>query len=129
MNITHVDHIVFNVSDIDASVLFYERDLGLSIERLEEYRAGSVPFPSVRVNEATILDLFPPGMHAGTNCCNVNHIALVVDDTADAIVAALGRVGLPIVRGPVKNNGARGTGTAVYTRDPDGNQIELRTYK
>ena len=35
------------------------RCLGLKGERVEEFRAGKVGFPSVRINDDTIIDLFP----------------------------------------------------------------------
>ena len=33
--------------------------LMLPAERLEDYRAGNAPFPSVRINQDTVIDLFP----------------------------------------------------------------------
>ena len=57
--ITAMDHIVLNVPDIDRSLAFYIDVLGLEPERLEEFRQGKVPFPSVRVSAETVIDLFP----------------------------------------------------------------------
>ena len=36
---------------------FYTEVLGLAPHRVEEYRAGKVPFPCARINEGTIIDL------------------------------------------------------------------------
>jgi catechol 2,3-dioxygenase-like lactoylglutathione lyase family enzyme len=52
------DHIVLNVADIDRSLNFYTEVLGLPGERVDEFKAGKVRFPSVRINAATIIDLF-----------------------------------------------------------------------
>ena len=41
-----MDHIVLNVEDDEKMIDFYSRVLMLAPERLEEYRAGKVPFPS-----------------------------------------------------------------------------------
>jgi catechol 2,3-dioxygenase-like lactoylglutathione lyase family enzyme len=49
-----MDHIVLNVADAERSVAFYRDVLGLAIERLEEWRAGKVGFPSARVSEGTM---------------------------------------------------------------------------
>jgi hypothetical protein len=57
--ITALDHIVLNVGDIDRALQFYTGVLGLAGERVEQFRAGKVGFPSVRINDATIIDLFP----------------------------------------------------------------------
>ncbi len=54
-----VDHIVLNVEDDEKMMDFYSKVLMLEAERLQEYRAGMVPFPSVRLNSDTIIDLFP----------------------------------------------------------------------
>ena len=41
-------------------------------------------------------------------------------------IASSGR--FDVVRGPLELFGALGQGHGVYVRDPDGNEIELRTY-
>ncbi len=53
------DHIVINVVDIDKMIQFYTEILQLPGERLEEFNAGQVPFPSVRLSADSIIDLFP----------------------------------------------------------------------
>ena len=57
--ITALDHIVLNVGDIDRALRFYTEVLGLEGERVELFRENKVGFPSVRINDATIIDLFP----------------------------------------------------------------------
>ena len=59
-----MDHIVLNVEDEYAMAAFYAKVLLLSPERLEAYGRGEVPFPSVRINGDTIIDLFPKKMWA-----------------------------------------------------------------
>ena len=43
-----MDHIVLNVEDDEKMIAFYSEVLMFPTERVEEYRAGKVPFPSVR---------------------------------------------------------------------------------
>ena len=52
-----LDHIVLNVADVERSLAFYSQTLGMAAERVEAWRRGELRFPSVRVNEATIIDL------------------------------------------------------------------------
>lgn len=52
-----VDHLVLNVADVERSLSFYCDKLGLTPERLEEWRRGETRIPSVRVNPTTIIDL------------------------------------------------------------------------
>jgi catechol 2,3-dioxygenase-like lactoylglutathione lyase family enzyme len=136
IRITQLDHIVLNVREIDRSLKFYTEVLGLCAERFEEFKSGKVGFPSVRVNESTIIDLFPikseeDGRRLRTekNTSNLNHFCLVVgNEDFSAIVNYLTQRQISIREGPVSRWGARGQATSVYFLDPDGNEIEIRSY-
>jgi glyoxylase I family protein len=135
ITVTDLDHIVLNVRDVDRSVNFYTEVLGLSSERLDEFRSGRVGFPSVRINERTIIDLFPiknvetpAGLPKKMNG-NLNHFCLVVGpDDFSGIVSYLTERQIAIREGPVSRWGARGRATSVYFLDPDGNEVEIRCY-
>ena len=122
VQVTGLDHVVLLVADPEVSVEWYGRVLGLRAERLEEWRAGEVLFPSVRIDAHTVLDLFP-GASDGRN---VDHLAVVVDDVDLDALAASGEV--DVVGGPADLWGARGQGRGLYISDPDGHTVELRTY-
>jgi catechol 2,3-dioxygenase-like lactoylglutathione lyase family enzyme len=124
-----VDHIVLTVGDVDRSLAFYCDVLGLSPERLAEFRAGKIGFPSVRIHEHFVIDLFPrPGKTPSTDP-NLNHFCLVTDaERLEPLVEHLQRHGITINRGPVLRWGAQGTAVSVYFNDPDGNEVEIRTY-
>ncbi len=122
MRITGIDHVVFNVSDVERALAWWRDLLGLEPVRLDEWRRGEVPFVSVRVSTDTILDLFQLERSGE----NVDHVALRVDDADLDELAADDR--FDVVRGPLEVFGARGVGRGLYVRDPDGNVIELRTY-
>jgi catechol 2,3-dioxygenase-like lactoylglutathione lyase family enzyme len=133
LRIAQMDHIVLNVSDIDRSLQFYTQVLGLQAERVEDYRSGKVGFPSVRINEATIIDLFPPERQTkvvGEGFAeNLNHLCLAMEnEDMQAVVEYLNGKGIDIETGPIKRWGARGSGTSVYFRDPDHNLVEIRSY-
>ena len=117
-----LDHLVLRTPDVERSLAFYCELLGLEGERVDAWRAGEAPFPSVRIDGSTIIDLFD-GERDGSN---LDHLCLVVADTDMGALA--GRSDLDVVEGPVSRWGARGMGTSVYVRDPDGNVVELRTY-
>jgi catechol 2,3-dioxygenase-like lactoylglutathione lyase family enzyme len=125
---------VLNVSDIERSLKFYREVLGLKGERVDEFRAGQVGFPSVRINEATIIDLFPAERTTEKAATakidgNLNHFCLVVGtDNFAGIVDYLQKKQIMIREGPVSRWGARGRATSVYFLDPDGNEIEIRCY-
>ena len=134
MQITALDHIVLNVGDIDRSLKFYTEVLGLQGERVDEFKTGKVGFPSVRINAATIIDLFPNKDGASTGggektAGNLNHFCLVVENAEFAgVIDHLKENHITLREGPVSRWGARGRATSVYFLDPDGNEIEIRAY-
>jgi catechol 2,3-dioxygenase-like lactoylglutathione lyase family enzyme len=129
----NLDHIVLNVRDVERALRFYTEVIGLPPERLEKYRAGEVPFPSLRINEDSIIDLLPPeiwgGGEPGDTRTNVDHFCLAVDAASwPALEGRLKRAGVEYELGPITLSGAHGDGTAVYVRDSEGNRLELRYY-
>ncbi|HSE91156.1 MAG TPA: VOC family protein [Candidatus Binatia bacterium] len=135
IKITELDHIVLNVADIERSLKFYIDVLGLQAERLDEFKAGKVGFPSVRINGDTIIDLFPTrGVENADNQAekrqgNLNHFCMVVGrQDFSGIVDYLAHHGIGVREGPVARWGARGRATSVYFLDPDGNEVEIRCY-
>ena len=127
--ISALDHIVLNVADVERSLAFYSEVLGMPAERVEAWRRGELRFPSVRVNEATIIDLVHAPAEAGERNLNLAHFCLVTDEEdLDAVAKELTAAGVTIEVGPATRSGARGNALSIYFRDPDDNLIELRTY-
>src|ERR671932_570696 len=131
MRVTALDHIVLNVKDVERSLDFYQRHLGLAAERVEAWRAGKVGFPSLRINDGTIIDLV--GLKSATNGQvgqpNLAHFCIVTDSPdMQAEAEALAKAGVIIEEGPKVRSGARGDAMSIYFRDPDNNLIEVRSY-
>ncbi len=129
-----MDHIVLNVEDDEKMMAFYSEVLMLRPERLAEYRAGEVPFPSVRLNPDTIIDLFPKKLWQkirpnGQGHENLNHFCLAMSEkTWQDLLQRLEAHHIQIEDGPVTRWGAHGSGTSMYFRDPENNLIEARYY-
>ena len=129
VHVTGLDHIVLNVADVERSIAFYAGCLGLRAERVEAWRRGEIRFPSVRIDEATIIDLFASPSAPGEGRENLAHFCLVTDaEELEPVLRELRDAGVPIDQETVVRWGARGDAWSIYFRDPDGNQIELRTY-
>lgn len=120
-----IDHVVILCSDIDRTLVWWQQELGLGPVRIDEWRSGGAPFPSLRLNASTIVD-FLPGGRTGEN---VAHVAVEVDVDADQLEKLVAERGWDVVF-PLNRElfGARGVGAGIYIRDPEGNVIELRTY-
>jgi catechol 2,3-dioxygenase-like lactoylglutathione lyase family enzyme len=122
LRVAALDHVVLNVADVERSLAFYCDELGLAPERVEQWRRGEILFPSVRVDAHTIIDL----LAAPRTGENADHLCLVVEPVDLEVVKASGR--FEVVDGPATRFGARGDGTSLYVKDPDGNTVELRHY-
>ncbi|GLZ54314.1 VOC family protein [Actinomycetospora sp. NBRC 106378] len=121
--VRQLDHIVLRVADPEVSVAWYVEHFGLRVHRLDEFRAGRVPFPSVEIRPGTIIDLDGRTPRTGTN---LSHFCLVVDEIDLVALAGSGR--FPGIDGPHRRWGALGPADLVYVQDPDGHTIELRHY-
>jgi len=130
VRVTGLDHIVLRVADVERALAWYQGRLGLAGERVDEWRRGEVPFPSVRIDATTLVDLLA-GEPTGTN---LDHLCLVLDasDPAGApdldALAASGDFDV-VGDGPIAGLfGAQGYARSLYVRDPDGTVVELRSY-
>jgi catechol 2,3-dioxygenase-like lactoylglutathione lyase family enzyme len=129
LRIVEMDHIVLSVRDVETALAFYTGILGLESERLDEFRAGKVGFPSVRINEHTLIDLVQVEKRDGPAVRNLDHFCLVSDSIdLGELSAELKSRGVVVVREPVSRWGARGQATSIYIQDPDANEIEIRCY-
>lgn len=117
-----LDHVVLICSDIERSLAWYLDTLGLEPERVDEWRRGEAPFPSVRIDAGTIIDLLA-GDSAGER---LDHLCVVIEATDLDALSASGR--FDVLEGPSPRYGARGMGRSLYVRDPDGTTVELRHY-
>lgn len=128
MRVIGFDHLVLTVADVERSLAFYCGPLGLEPVRVDDWRAGKAPFPSVRVSPTTIIDLVPRPEDAPgpPSVSNVDHICLVVEPLDWQQVVGSGE--FDVVDGPGPRFGAQGTAQSLYVRDPDDNTVELRFY-
>ncbi len=131
VKITEMDHIVLRTKDVERSLRFYTEVLGMSAERVEQWRAGEVRFPSARLNADTIIDFFASDdvPHTRDDVRNQDHFCMVIDYTdMEELKAHFEGIGVEIQAGPGKRWGSHGDGISLYIYDPDDNVVELRHY-
>jgi catechol 2,3-dioxygenase-like lactoylglutathione lyase family enzyme len=127
MQFMAIDHIALNVADVDRALGFYHEALGLPVERYDEFRAGAVGFPSVRITPQTVIDLMPGGPVVSAGRHPLNHFALTL--ATDDLVGLRERLlahEVEIVEEAKPRWGAQGNEPSMKVRDPDGNVVELK---
>jgi catechol 2,3-dioxygenase-like lactoylglutathione lyase family enzyme len=123
---TRLDHCVIHVSDWDRSNAFYRDVLGAALVPREagfSYRFGdkqlNVHGPGVRPAEVARLPVQPGN----------SDLCFEWDGPIDDAIAHLKAHGIAVEQGPLRRFGARGIGTSVYFRDPDGSLMEFMSYR
>ncbi len=131
VTITEMDHIVLRVKDVETSLRFYSETLGMKTERVEQWRAGEIRFPSVRLNDDTIIDFFASNQEpiGRDGARNLDHYCMVIEPTdMEELKSKFEAIGVGIQAGPGKRWGSHGDGISLYIYDPDDNVVELRHY-
>ncbi len=120
--ISHIDHIVLTVRDIDRAAAFYERVLKMEVVTFAGTRRA-LRFGNQKINLQTLGQETRnyAGIGSGDLC-------LITEMETDALLAHLEAEGVEIKEGPVAKTGAIGPITSIYFNDPDGNLVEVARY-
>jgi catechol 2,3-dioxygenase-like lactoylglutathione lyase family enzyme len=125
LHITGLDHLVLTVADVERTVAFYERVLGMRPVTFGEGRRA-LTFGSSKINLHEVGREIPP--RAAHPVAGSADLCLVSQLSQSEVLAHLEACGVPVEEGPVPQTGALGPITSTYLRDPDGNLIEVGTY-
>jgi catechol 2,3-dioxygenase-like lactoylglutathione lyase family enzyme len=120
-----LDHLVLTVADVERTIAFYQRVLGM---RPVTFGGGrrALAFGSSKINlHQSGRELLP---HAARPSPGSADLCLVTEIPQEQVLAHLATCGVPVEEGPVPRTGALGPILSTYLRDPDGNLIEICTY-
>ncbi|MQA01962.1 MAG: VOC family protein [Streptosporangiales bacterium] len=125
MRIDRLDHLVLTVADLDATIDFYTRVLGMEAASFGDSRQA-LHFGRSKINLHQAGREFTP--KAAQPTPGSADLCFVVAQPIPEVAADLRAAGVAIEEGPVARTGAQGPITSVYLRDPDRNLIELCNY-
>jgi catechol 2,3-dioxygenase-like lactoylglutathione lyase family enzyme len=124
--IDHIDHVVLNSHDVEATADWYVRVLGM---RREVFGGGRIAL-AFGVQKINVRPTGAPNwVTAAADAPGSLDLCFIVDADSDEIGAHLRQCGVQITEGPVPKTGAQGPMTSHYCRDPDGNLVEVATYR
>lgn len=120
--ISHIDHVVLTVTDIERSVDFYQRVLRMEPATFAGGRRA-LKFGQQKINLQTLGQELRnrAGVGSGDLC-------LIATQSLADVAAHLAAEGVPLLEGPVTKSGAQGPIQSIYFNDPDGNLIEVSRY-
>ncbi|RVT69221.1 MULTISPECIES: VOC family protein [Rhizobium/Agrobacterium group] len=131
MEVSAIDHLVINVTDVERPAAWYVQVLGM--KRLEYgsdrgHPRKALMFGSQRINLRPVAITKQEWLTADYEAPGSDDLCFLTTSSPQAVVAHLKECGIEIVSGPDRRDGARGVLHSVYCRDPDGSLIEISSY-
>jgi len=126
VNLAGLDHLVLTVRDTDATCAFYADVLGMEAVEFEGGRVA-LHFGGHKINLHKAGAEYVP--HAGAPTPGSGDFCLITETPIAEVAAHLEAKGVVIERGPIARQGAQGPILSVYFRDPDGNLVEVGSYR
>lgn len=122
MRVRRIDHVVLTVANVDRTIAFFERVLGMTAVSFGEGRRA-LAFGDQKLNLHQAGREFEPKARRPTP--GAIDICFTTDVPLDEVAAHLRACSVAIELGPVDKIGARRALRSLYFRDPDGNLIEV----
>jgi catechol 2,3-dioxygenase-like lactoylglutathione lyase family enzyme len=124
-----LDHLVVNVTDVEASAAWYQRVLGMSRQDTPGTPVRtSVHFGRQKINLRPVSASKDDWFTADHEAAGSDDLCFITQSAPQDVIAHLKACSVAIEVGPVERLGARGMMMSVYCRDPDGSLIEISTY-
>ena len=120
--IRSIDHFVLTCANVDATIEFYTRVLGMTAETFAGGRRA-LSFGSQKINLHQKGAEFTPRARVAT--AGSGDFCLLSDVPIPEVVEHLADQGVEIIEGPCAKTGATGPLLSVYFRDLDGNLVEV----
>jgi catechol 2,3-dioxygenase-like lactoylglutathione lyase family enzyme len=127
------DHIVINVGDVETSAAWYERVLGMTREEWVpspgRSKRTAMRFGRQKINLRPAAATQKEWITGKSILAGTDDLCFLTTASPQAVGDHFRACGVVIEAGPLEKRGAMGTILSVYCRDPDGNLIEVSSYK
>ncbi len=127
-NLSALDHLVLTVTDLEETIHFYEKVLGMHgacFTPADGSTRWALRFGTQKIN------LHPADRPFNPKAANPQpgsaDLCFLTESNLSDWLAHLAARGVPVEEGPVPRTGATGPILSIYIRDPDGNLIEIAT--
>ena len=132
LTVKALDHLVVQVSDLEASAWWYARVLGMTRENVPAANGDpprtAMKFGRQKINLRPISASKEAWFTADHEAAGGEDLCFLTDSKPEEVVGHLQAQGVAIVAGPGPRRGALGALMSVYCRDPDGALIEIASY-
>lgn len=123
--IDRIDHLVLTVFDLERTIDFYSKVLGMEPVTFAGGRRG-LAFGRQKLNlHQAGREFEPKALRPAPGAID---LCFITESPLAAVMESLKAHGIAIIAGPVPKTGALGPMMSVYFRDPDGNLIEVSNY-
>ena len=126
--IDRLDHLVVTASDVEETVAWYERALGMRRETFGDGQRLMLRWGNQKMNVRGLNETQESWFTGRTVATGCHDLCFITEAEPDDVVAHLTAEGVEIEVGPSIRPGALGSIRSVYCRDPDGNLIEISSY-
>ena len=125
ISIDRIDHLVLTVADVERTLAFYSRVLGMEpVTFAGGRRALAFGRQKLNLHQAG-REYEPKALKPVPGAIDLCFIA---STPLEEVIATLKGEGVVVIEGPVAKTGALGPMMSVYFRDPDGNLVEVSNY-
>ena len=125
VSIDRIDHLVLTVFDIERTLDFYSRVLGMQPVTFAGGRRG-LAFGRQKLNlHQSGREFEPKALRPAPGAID---LCFITEQPLEDVMTQLKAHGVVIIEGPVDKTGELGPMKSVYFRDPDGNLLEVSRY-
>ena len=122
MKVSKLDHFIITANNLEKTIDFYSRILGMEQQTYSDGRKALI-FGDQKINLHEAGKEFKP--HAQNPLPGSADLCFITRTPMQQVISHLTTCNVSIIEGPLEKSGASGPLLSIYIRDPDNNLIEI----